>query len=575
MKNKRKRQILFNPLTLIGIFLLAACASNSRYLPPRILPDDRMDIPKPKLQEILIIEDSFEYAILQPTQRAFDFSRQLRRLAGKPRQALNVDAFGEVADSSWFTNRNGSRLLSLEEIARGPNKGRGPETAGPWRVSSVKEEGITSNLTITDARGDKYLIKFDPYGFTELSSGAEVICTKIFYAAGYNVPENYIVYFDPNILQMEEDCILYDDKGITGEMTADDFDRIMKRVERRPDGRVRAMTSKFLEGDPLGGFRYMGTRKDDPNDIVPHEHRRELRGLYVLCSWVKYFNIKDSNTLDMYVDEGGRRYVKHYIIDFGSTLGSSDEGPVAAFRGHETEFDFQAFFGNLITLGLNVKSWEKAGEVQFPSVGRFKSSDLDPGHAIMNFPNPAISSRTNLDCFWGAKLVMSFSDQQLAAAVREGQYSDPAAEARILKVLKERRDIIGRYWYSRVNCLDKFTISDIADNHQVLAFTDLGIEKNLWTPKRSRYFYSLRVNGITVVEHSRHDRRTSIPLHALEQRVKNHKTSQGPILSSGQWEITIWVSRDIGLNWGKWVKVYLDRHPETKEFRIIGIRRQN
>ena len=101
----------------------------------------------------------------------------------------------------------------------------------------------------------------------------------------------------------------------------------------------------------------------------------------------------------------------------------------------------------------------------------------------MNYNVPAFTFRTGLDGYWGAKLVMSFTDEQLEYIVREGQYSDPRAEAILLEVIKARRDKTGRYWFSRVNCLDHFQIDDTQELH----FTDLGVAGKLWTEKETRY----------------------------------------------------------------------------------------
>ena len=42
------------------------------------------------------------------------------------RRAIDVNVIDEVPDSSWFTNRIGSRPLSAEAIRRGPDRAAGP-----------------------------------------------------------------------------------------------------------------------------------------------------------------------------------------------------------------------------------------------------------------------------------------------------------------------------------------------------------------------------------------------------------------------------------------------------------------
>src|SRR6185295_12899210 len=100
----------------------------------------------------------------------------------------------------------------------------------------------------------------------------------------------------------------------------------LKRADQEPDGSYRVIASKALEGVPLGGFRFHDTRPDDPNDIVPHEHRRELRAYGVFAAWLNHVDAKAINSLDTLVSENGRHVVRHYLLDFGSALGSGGVG---------------------------------------------------------------------------------------------------------------------------------------------------------------------------------------------------------------------------------------------------------
>ena len=76
----------------------------------------------------------------------------------------------------------------------------------------------------------------------------------------------------------------------------------------------------------MGNFTHFGTRPDDPNDIYPHEHRRELRANRVFSAWIAHDDSRALNTLDMLVTANGKSHIKHYMFDFGAILGSSPIG---------------------------------------------------------------------------------------------------------------------------------------------------------------------------------------------------------------------------------------------------------
>ncbi|MCH8287474.1 MAG: hypothetical protein IID12_00005, partial [Candidatus Marinimicrobia bacterium] len=325
--------ILFFSIQAVG------CGGFARYKPREPVPDDKVSIPQPAERDINVFADGFDMQILEQIEQSLDLSRQLRNISGKRKEAYNVDDFDEVANSSWFVNRNFLKKMSVEEIIKGPDKGNGPDTSGAWTVIRAKSQGVTPGFHIRDSRGDKYVIKFDPPGYLEMIIGSELVSTKLLFAAGYHTPENYRIYFRPEILELGENVNILDEKGTKRLMTDSDLEDILKKVEILPDGRILALASKYIEGKLLGPFKYKGTRKDDPNDIIPHQHRRELRGLRVIAAWLNHFDTKAGNSMDSYVNEGNRSYVRHYLMDFGSTLGSGAISPADTRTGFENYFD--------------------------------------------------------------------------------------------------------------------------------------------------------------------------------------------------------------------------------------------
>jgi hypothetical protein len=416
-------------------------------------------------------------------ENSLDLSRQYRKLTDRMHEAVNADVFGNVPNSSWFTNRHGHVRMSREEIKRGPNTIDGPNMTGPWIITRAKTEGVTPGFFIKDANGETFVIKFDPTMHPELATGAEMVSTKLFHAFGYHVPENYLVTFDPSMLSIPEGLEYKDARGTRHAFTPELLEQVLTKVALRQDGKIRAIASRLLPGKPVGPFSYKGRRKDDPNDLIPHEHRRELRGLKVFAQLVNHFDTKDHNTLDVIVDKDGSRFIRHYLIDFGSTLGSDGDEPKAPYKGYAYVLDLEQAMVSLFTLGLRRWSWEHADPQGIPAaIGYFEADLFDPPGWKPLHGNPAFDNMTYADAAWACKILSNFTKDDILACVEAAEYSDPEATRYLAEALWTRRGKILNYYSEKFGLLDDFAVEDNGST-VLLTFEDISARE--LTPRPS------------------------------------------------------------------------------------------
>jgi hypothetical protein len=231
------------------------------------------------------------------------------------------------------------------------------------------------------------------------------------------------------------------------------------------------MASLTVPGDLIGPFRFYATRPDDPNDVTPHQNRRDLRGLYVFSAWLNHTDSKSLNTLDSVAEENGVRFVKHFLLDFGAILGSDSFEAKSPRAGNVYLFDFKPAAWQFLSLGLYAPERMRANYPHIPEVGHFEYETFAPEKWKNNYPNPAFDLRTPGDSYWAAKKVMAFSDDAIRAIVATAQYSDPRATDWIVKCLIERRNKIGHAFFNDVLPLDNFAV-----RAGRLAFEDLAVK---------------------------------------------------------------------------------------------------
>ena len=395
-------------------------------------------------------------------------------------RALNVNTIDEVPDSSWFTNRIGAKPLTAADIVRQSTPGP-PPASEKWTVIREKSAGFAPGFTARDAKGETWFISFDPPSNPEGATGAMIIASKIFWALGYNQVETFLTTIDRRTLQIDPEATVRRPSGARTPMTQADLDEVFERAARGSDGLYRAAAGRLLSGRVVGAFRYRGTRSDDPNDIVPHEHRRELRALRVFGAWSNLTDMKAGNTLDTVVKRDDRAVVVHYLQDVGSTFGMGANAPHDWDEGWEYLYEGDTTKKRLLSMGFSRSPWQTAHYDEHPAVGRFEAESFDPLTWKPRVPTAAFIEMRDDDAFWAARRVMAFDDATIRGLVEVAAFSDPAAAAQLTATLIARRDKIGRAYLTRINPI----VDPVLDDEGTLMFANAAVRTRVATSPAS------------------------------------------------------------------------------------------
>lgn len=408
-------------------------------------------------------------------------------------EAANANSLDEVADSAWFQHRT-EAVMTPDQRATGackPDDLLPADVAdGAWVIDHGKDNGSTVGFRVKVPGKGLYLLKADEPDRPERSSAASVIGAAFYHAAGFHTSCEQIVYIRRAQLRLEPGLVTVSNDG-----SSHPFDdaALTKAFETLPQkGNTRRMqASKWLPGVPLGPFRYERTRADDPNDIIPHEDRRELRGGKLLAAWLNHWDAREQNSLDTWIakNPADKRsspgFVRHYIIDTSDVFGQPAEPRTLEQRlGHSYDLDFRDILVDFVTLGMIRRPWDRAAYVPGHEIfGYFVARDFDPTRWKGAYPNPAFLRMTERDAAWMARIIARFSTSDIRAIVTAGQFSDASHVDYLTQVLIDRQAAILRRYLAR--------LSPIADVRREpagqLCGLDLARLRGAFLPDRFRY----------------------------------------------------------------------------------------
>lgn len=357
--------------------------------------------------------------LVEVSRNPFGFSH---KLFTKGRQeALNTNNFDETFDSTWFTNRAG-RLNPAADPSWVPPATPLPIIAsGALTVSSIIHDAAGNSIEATDAAGRIFLVHVDPPDQPNLATGTSFVTRNILSAAGYRIAPFALIPVDPGRFRLARDAQWRHGAKRRAALPSD-LDHVFAHGVSATRGMHRALVTQIPDGVPLGPSVMQGRRSGDENDRIPHEHRRELRGLRIFAAWLDMPGFSEADTLDLFVPE----------------------------RGAPQNASDRKRFGHIEHVILHTSSG-----IALPQSPANDPLTFTPHHSM-----GAFERMTYRDAIWAAGIMHHIPDAAIRTWITQASFGDTATAARIASNLADRRQRIESMIAGKISPLDDVRLDD-------------------------------------------------------------------------------------------------------------------
>ncbi|HXX66848.1 MAG TPA: hypothetical protein VEK07_06690 [Polyangiaceae bacterium] len=427
------------------------------------------------------------------------FFRPLSEILGvvTPGESVNVNSVDELPNSSWFTNRLGVRPVTLDELRMNScskeqllDPDHAPDHS--WLIDKGKDSGSTPGFRMTVPGKGKYMVKVEAIGLPERQVAASVIGEALYYVVGYNSTCEQALFVRPSIFELKPGLVAR--QGNFGDLYSFDqkaLDALFAKSSHH-GSLLRISASAWVPGYVLEQFRYEGTRSDDPNDIVPHEDRRELRAARVLASLIDHFDSREGNSLDSWLPDvpgapadSSPGHVVHFQMGTSAALGSVwDWEPLSRRLGYSYVVDWADMGADFATLGANKRVWERVEKIPGrETFGYFDVEHFDPERWKNEYPNPAFGRMTERDAAWMARILARLTPEMIRTLVEMARFADPANTEYLEHVLSGRLAKILERYLTRVSPIGNVRV----EGRERVCGVNLAEWRRLREPAQFRY----------------------------------------------------------------------------------------